>query len=74
MIRTGPKVFEFTSHTDWVNRATRLFRGHGLRSDDVVCVDQRGRICGWGAHFTKAQEDAAYPIEVFLLRPEEEVA
>lgn len=67
-IEHGEKLFEFGSKQAWINHAQTIWRRHGVRANDTICVDQLGRICGWGAHFTAAERDNAYPIEVFRLR------
>lgn len=67
-IQHGEKLFEFSSQQDWINKAQGIWKSHKVRSDDTVCVDQRGRICNVGRHFMVAQRDNAYPIEVFRLR------
>jgi hypothetical protein len=66
----GQKLFAFRSKQDWINKAQRIWRLHGVRSDDTCCVDQRGRICTIGLHFMAAERDGAYPIEVFMKRPD----
>lgn len=67
-IEVGEKLFEFRSKLDWINRAQRIWKMHEVRSQNTICIDQKGRICGWGEHFATAERDDAYPIEVFRLR------
>jgi len=67
-IQHGEKLFEFRSKQDWINRANRIWKRHETASSRTICVDQLGRICGWGEHFSAAERDNAYPIEVFRLR------
>ncbi len=67
-IEVGEKLFEFASKQDWINRANRVWRKHQINAQNTVCIDQKGRICGWGLHFSIAENDNAYPIEVFLMR------
>lgn len=67
-IQAGEKLFEFRSKQEWINKASRIWRFHQVRSENTICVDQLGRICNVGAHFMAAERDNAYPIEVFLLR------
>lgn len=67
-IQPGEKMFEFASKQDWINKAQRIWRLHGVQASNTVCVDQLGRICGWGEHWMAAERDNAYPIEVFMLR------
>lgn len=70
MIQPGKKLFEFRSKQDWINKAQRIWRFHGVNADRTVCVDQLGRICQIGMHFAAAERDGAYPIEVYMLRPD----
>ena len=60
-IQTGEKLFEFRSKQDWINKASRIWRFHQVRSENTICVDQQGRICNIGAHFMTAERDNAYP-------------
>jgi uncharacterized protein YggE len=55
---------------DWIDKAQRIWRFHGVRDESTVCVDQQGRICTIGLHFMAAERDNAYPIEVFMQRPD----
>ena len=67
----------FSSHQDWVNRATSCLTNHvryhntehdgpekGWRGEHFVtmCFDQLGRRCRNGGDFRRAEEDSAYPI------------
>jgi hypothetical protein len=72
-IMLGKKLFEFTSKADWINGASRIWRLHEAKADNTTCVDQLGRICTMGLHFSEAERDDAYPIEVFVTRPESTV-
>ena len=72
-IQAGEKLFEFRSKQEWINKASRIWRFHQVRSENTICVDQLGRICNVGAHFMAAERDNAYPIEVFLLRQEMDI-
>ena len=67
-IEVGEKLFEFKSKQDWINRAQRIWKQHRANAQDTVCIDQKGRICGFGLHFITAEQDNAYPIEVFWMR------
>ena len=69
-IKPGEKLFQFASKQDWINKAQRIWRFHGVRAESTVCVDQQGRICTIGLHFMAAERDNAYPIEVFMQRPD----
>lgn len=65
-IVTGPELFRFDSHDDWVATAARKFRSHE-GSGDSVCIDTKGRICRIGAHFKRANDDGAFPVIVYSL-------
>ena len=67
-IKTGRKLFEFSSKQDWINRAQRVWRSNLVRSEETICIDQLGRICRIGKDFMSAERDSAYPIEVFMVR------
>lgn len=69
-IMLGKKLFEFSSKADWIKGASRIWRLHEVTADNTTCVDQLGRICTMGLHFVEAERDNAYPIEVFITRPE----
>lgn len=68
----GRKLFQFSSKADWINGASRIWRLHEVTADNTTCVDQLGRICTMGMHFAEAELDNAYPIEVYMTRPEPE--
>lgn len=67
-VALGPKVFSFASFDAWVNGAQRMWRFHGVIGADTLCIDQRGRVCGWGKHFMTARDESAFPVDVYLLR------
>jgi hypothetical protein len=69
-IMLGKKLFQFSSKADWILQGPRIWKLHEARSDNSICVDQLGRICTQGLHFFEAERDNAYPIEVFLTRPD----
>lgn len=68
----GKKLFSFASFDKWVNGAQGIWQMHGVRGADTVCVDQKGRICGWGKHFMTARDEKAFPVDVYLLREDME--
>ena len=69
-ITTGPKLFSFGSKQRWVNTAQWQWKQLGLRAEDTLCIDQKGRVCLRGADFSRAERDEAYPIDVFLTDPD----
>ena len=64
-ITPGPFLFEFATHSQWVNKAVSWFRNCGVSAQDTICVDARGRICSTGKQFARAEADGAFPIQVF---------
>ena len=69
-ILLGPKLFQFSSKADWISKAQSIWKLHQARSDNTTCLDQLGRICTCGLHFAEAERNNAYPIEVYMVRPE----
>ena len=67
-VQLGPKLFEFTSFDNWCDTAKNKFKRAGILSGSSLCIDTRGRICGWGEHFMTAQAEDAFPVSVYLLR------
>lgn len=64
----GEKVFSFTNKADWIKSASRQWRERGIPPSHTIAIDQKGRICAWGAHFAAAEKDSAYPVDVYMLR------
>lgn len=64
----GPKLFSFATFNSWCNHAQRIWFAHGVRSNQTLCVDQRGRVISWGEHFMTARDEGAFPVDVYLLR------
>jgi len=73
----GIKGQSFSSHADWVNRATEKLTRHpeynntehngpasGWRGYHftAMCFDQKGRRCRNGSDFDRATKDGSYPI------------
>ena len=68
-IKPGEKLFQFASKQDWINKAQRIWRFHGVRAESTVCVDQQGRICTIGLHFMAGYEsEAGFTIGLNYLR------
>lgn len=70
----GRKLFQFPSKTFWINVADQCWKANNVHVNDTTCVDKLGRICTTGLHFAEAERDNAYPIEVYMTRPEPEPA
>ena len=67
-VQLGPKLFSFASHQDWVNSASIGWKSYGVEAQQTVCVDQLGRVLGWGKHFAIARDEGQFPADVYLLR------
>lgn len=67
----------FSSHQDWVNRASRVLTAHpkyfntehdgpetGWRGEHftALCFDQKGRRCRIGADMRRAKDEGAFPV------------
>lgn len=62
----GKKLFQFSCHQDWVNRAQRAWKMAGVRSEDTICLDQKGRVLRKGLEFARADKEGAFPVVVYL--------
>jgi hypothetical protein len=69
-IETGKLLFEFTSQQDWMNKGPRIWKENRVNNCIVIAVDKCGRLCSWGFHYSIAQKDDAYPVRVYMLRPD----
>lgn len=66
----------FHSHQDWINRASRVLTNHPRYNNTqhpekkgwqgyhftAICFDQQGREVRNGGDFTRAEQDAAFPV------------
>lgn len=68
-IEVGDKAFEFSTYSNWVNKARGWFEQRGLTGNDVVCLDAKNRICRSGRDFMRARDDGSFPIVVYRLNP-----
>jgi hypothetical protein len=64
-IEVGPEMFRFHSKQHWVAKGRDWFKAAGVQLEDFICVDTKGRVCRYGLHFRRAEEDGAYPIVVY---------
>lgn len=62
----GKKLFSFRCHQDWVSRAQRAWKMAGVRSEHTICLDQKGRVLLKGLEFRRADEEGAFPVDVYL--------
>lgn len=72
MVVLDRELFRFESKQHWIDKAqswfqTALHRDH--ISHDFLCLDQKGRVCAWGAHFDRAERDGAFPVIVYAIDP-----
>ena len=64
-IWVGNEVFEFADYDNWCDTAKVKFSRAGLRGDNAVCVDARGRICLSGKEFMRARDQGTWPVKVY---------
>jgi len=67
-IQLGRELFMFDGFNHWADTAQDKFKAANVTSAKVLCIDAKGRVCAWGAHFMEAAKDGAYPVRVYLLR------
>lgn len=67
-VHLGPAVIQFQSFSSWVNRAQHAWQAIGVRSDDTICLDAKGRMCRMGRDFMIARDEGAFPVTVYLKR------
>lgn len=67
-LKLGPKLFQFATFGGWVNHAQRAWKEIGVRSDDTLCIDAKGRVCSIGRDFMIARDEGAFPVSVHLKR------
>lgn len=66
--KLGPKLFQFATFNGRVNHAQRAWKEIGVRSDDTLCIDAKGRVCSIGREFMIARDEGAFPVSVYLKR------
>ena len=64
-IQIQRELFRFESKIRWVNKAQSWYSNCGVTTRDTLAVDNVGRICTIGAHFSRAEKEGAYPIIVY---------
>lgn len=64
----GPMLFAFATHAHWVMNAQTAWKKAGVRSENTLCIDAKGRHCFIGRDFRIAKEDDAFPVTVYLRR------
>lgn len=56
---------EFTSFSQWVNKATSWIGFH--KKGTVICLDKDGNICLQGEDFMAARAHDLFPVRAYLL-------
>jgi len=74
MPRVGPKLFQFHTFDEWVNKARQWYGGCGYPTKMLVAIDDVGRMCRIGKHFMLARDEDVFPVRVHLKREDEETA
>lgn len=64
-ITVGELAFHFTSKQHWINKGHDWYARHGLIDGRAISIDAKGRICKTGLEFRRAEEENAYPINVY---------
>lgn len=66
-ITVGELSFSFSSKQHWINKGQSWFKNSEVSNGRGICIDAKGRICTRGEHFSRAEEDDAYPINVYQM-------
>lgn len=67
-VQLGEELFLFHNFDNWCDTAKRKFRDADVQSVEVICLDTKGRICGWGKHFMDAARDGTFPVRAYRVR------
>lgn len=67
-VQFGAELFKFQSFSGWVNHAYIAWKEIGVRSEDTICLDAKGRICRIGRDMAIARDEGAFPVTVYLKR------
>lgn len=65
LVVVGGLLFEFSSFQDWVNKAQSRFANAGVRGQDTLCIDAKGRLLQKGKEFKRARDVDSFPIKVY---------
>jgi hypothetical protein len=68
IVQLGAALFFFPTFNKWVSNAQTAWKGMGVRADDTLCIDAKGRICSIGRDFMIARDEDAFPVTVYLKR------
>ena len=68
-MQLGPELFRFESMQEWVNKGRSWYATCGYHINDLITLDAVGRVVRRGAHFSRAEEEGAYPVSVYAIDP-----
>ena len=64
-IKFDKELFRFSSFDNWVKTAGEKFdvalEKENLIRPDLICIDTVGRICAYGLHFQRAEDEKTFP-------------
>lgn len=60
-------LFEFISHSNWVNKAPSWFKPYRY-GHHTVCIDKNGDVCHIGEDFKIAKDNDLFPVKVYSLK------
>lgn len=55
-VLVGDPIYRFDSYEEWSDKK------YPMRRDSYICLDAHGRVCSYGKHFRRAQQDDCYPV------------
>jgi len=58
-------LFEFHSHSNWVNTASRQFKPY--KFTPTICLDKNDNVCHIGEDFSLAKSFKTFPITVYRI-------
>lgn len=65
-IKLDKELFRFSSFDNWVKTAGEKFdvalEKEGLIRSDLIFIDSVGRICSYGVHFQRAEDEKTFPV------------
>ena len=65
-IKFDKELFRFSSFDNWVKTAGEKFdvalEKENLIRPDLICIDTVGRICAYGLHFQRAEDEKTFPV------------
>lgn len=64
-VELGDEMFMFSTFDNWCDTAQHKFKNAGVRSNDVLALDSKGRICQKGFEFMRARDEEAFPVRVY---------